>query len=88
MKRITLLLTFAFVSLNLLAQEVNLKNFEKSYIAQDYKNPFKRAKKICFLGVNLGIRTQSFNTKNQKGTNTLHTYLGNLTVHVGYELAD
>ena len=68
MKRITLLLTFAFVSLNLLAQEVNLKNFEKSYIAQDYKNPFKRAKKICFLGVNLGIRTQSYNTKNQKNT--------------------
>lgn len=88
MKRITLLLTFAFASSYLLAQEVDLKKFEKAYIAQDYKNPFKRAKKICFLGVNLGIRTQSFNTKNQKGTNTLHTYLGNLTMDVGYELAD
>ena len=88
MKRIMLLLTLALVGLNFLAQKVNLKNFEKSYIEQDYKNPFKRAMTFCFLGVNLGIRTQSFNTKNQKGTNTLHTYLGNLTVHVGYELAD
>ena len=41
MKRITLLLTFAFASSYLLAQEVDLKKFEKAYIAQDYKNPFK-----------------------------------------------
>jgi len=88
MKRIKLLLTFSIVCSYLSAQEVNLKNFEKAYIAQDYKNPFKRAKKICFLGVNLGIRTQSFTSKNQKGTNTLHTYLGNLTMDIGYELAD
>lgn len=88
MKRIMLLLIFGIACSVLQAQEVNLKNFEKAYIAQDYKNPFKRAKKICFLGVNLGIRTQSYNTKNQKNTNTLHTYLGNLTVGMGYELAD
>ncbi|WP_439506111.1 hypothetical protein [Sediminibacterium sp.] len=88
MKKICSFLLIIGLHLGVQAQEVNLKNFEKSYIAQDYKNPFKKAKKICFLGVNLGIRTQSFTTKNQKGTNTLHTYLGNLTMDVGYELAD
>lgn len=88
MKKICSFLLITFLHFGAQAQEVNLKNFEKAYIAQDYKNPFKRAKKICFLGVNLGIRTQSFTSKNQKGTNTLHTYLGNLTMDVGYELAD
>lgn len=88
MKKICSFLLMTGLHLGVQAQEVNLKNFEKSYIAQDYKNPFKKAKKICFLGVNLGIRTQSFTSKNQKGTNTLHTYLGNLTMDVGYELAD
>lgn len=88
MKKIALCFVAFLSYADISAQEVNLKNFEKSYIAQDYKNPFKKAKKICFLGVNLGIRTQSFNSKNQKGTNTLHTYLGNLTMDVGYELAD
>lgn len=88
MKKIALCFVAFLSYAGISAQEVNLKNFEKSYIAQDYKNPFKKAKKICFLGVNLGIRTQSFTSKNQKGTNTLHTYLGNLTMDVGYELSD
>ena len=66
MKKICSFLLITCLHLGVKAQEVNLKNFEKSYIAQDYKNPFKKAKKICFLGVNLGIRTQSFTSKNQK----------------------
>ncbi len=90
MKKVFLLaLLFAFLQIS--AQDIDLKKFERNYIFQEYKNPFKRANKICFLGVNLGIRTHSVDYKGKRRDGDyegLITYIDGLTVDQGQELAD
>lgn len=90
MKKLSAILLLLMV-VQVSAQEVDLKKFEKNYIFQEYKNPFKRANKICFLGVNLGIKTHSVDYKGKRREGDysgLITYIDGITVDQGQELAD
>lgn len=74
--------------------QVDVKSFAKNYVQLDSKNPFKKSDKICFMGLNLTLKTAdlqrkgSLNKSNKWGVDRLVTVLDGLTENDMYELAD
>jgi hypothetical protein len=89
--KLLILFLFVHVYITCSAQDIDVKKFEKNYIGNEIKNPFKRTNKICFLGVNLGIKTHSVDYKGKRRDGDyegLITYIDGITVNQGQELAD
>ncbi len=69
--RIVLSILIGILFFNVLqSQDFTTKDFSKSYIQMDSKNPFGKSDKICFLGANVTLKTMEYQRKGSLNKNS------------------